>query len=599
MKSKGNRWITNNLFALKLLWGTSPRRVIHILFTELLGYFEWVFYQIIFIRYIISCLETHRNIEQVFMWVGICGVVFFIVSLYGSYVRCYVIPQTDTAIYKEIYLKLYTKACNVELSCYEDSDFYNKYMMALDNAAYRIVSAVDGLFKMICGFLASLVIVYMIVLMDWKAAIFMIFPFLGTFVFGKKANDVIYKRYVEDVINQREVKYLDRVMRISNYAKELRYSAIYSLLSEKFKTALDKTEKVMEKYGNRCAGYITIKNILTFPIVFEGIMLYSAFQVMILGNMSIADLAVIFTTMSSASWILIGLFNTITEMIKNGITISYIMFFLQYKEKIPEDQAGILPDGGIESIEFRNVGFSYKKEKPLIENLSLTILKGQSIALIGDNGAGKTTLIKLLLRLYDPLEGEILVNGIDIRKYNLRAYRKWFGVAFQDFKLLAISVKDNVLMGSTGTEEDVVGALKEVGIYEKISSLEKQINTSVSKELDQMGELFSGGEIQKIAVARAMAKHEAAVLVFDEPTKALDPLAEYDMYKHVLNDNQDKIRVIITHRLSSVRDADMIILFKDGKVVEWGKHQELMSRNGYYEEMYKKQAEAYLVSAYN
>jgi ATP-binding cassette subfamily B protein len=194
----------------------------------------------------------------------------------------------------------------------------------------------------------------------------------------------------------------------------------------------------------------------------------------------------------------------------------------------------------------------------ILDNLSFRIEGGKSLALVGHNGAGKTTIIKLLFRLYDPAEGEILLNGRNIKDYNLKAYRALFAAAFQDYKVFAFSIKENVLMRKAAKEDDgaVYDVLRKVGIYDKVMSLPDKADTILTKEFDENGTLLSGGEYQKIVVARAFIR-DVPIKVFDEPSSALDPIAEYELYESILKDSAGKTMIFISHRLSSVRNADM------------------------------------------
>jgi ATP-binding cassette subfamily B protein len=277
--------------------------------------------------------------------------------------------------------------------------------------------------------------------------------------------------------------------------------------------------------------------------------------------------------------------------------------FLSYKEVIPEDQDGIIPDKKVRSIEFFNVSFSYddfdseKPRKNVIDNLSFNITGDKICAFVGHNGAGKTTLIKLLFRLYDPDSGVIKVNGIDIREYNLRAYRRLFAAAFQDGKLLSMSVKDNILAGEIFEDEDekVLRALKNAGISGKIETLKFGADTVLTKEFDDDGAVLSGGETQKLVVARAFARGEnASVKVFDEPSSALDPIAEYELYRSICEQSLDNITIFISHRLSSVKDADIVYMLENGSVIESGTHSELIEKGAKYAEMFNMQARNYL-----
>ncbi|MDR1700202.1 MAG: ABC transporter ATP-binding protein/permease, partial [Lachnoclostridium sp.] len=366
--------------------------------------------------------------------------------------------------------------------------------------------------------------------------------------------------------------------------------------------SVDSIVKVCGKYAPILVVINTFMNVTTFGLPFEGIMFYGAYRAMVSHTISLAELAIMFNAMVTCSWILIGLFNNINEAQKNGLFLEYFRTFMEYKEKIPEDSDGIIPERRVESIEFRNVSFEYTKDEQVIKNLSFTLDQGKIIALVGHNGAGKTTIIKLLFRLYDPTEGEILVNGINIKEYNLKAYRNLFVAAFQDYKVMSMSVRDNVLMGvQTGNDkgkEDkmVASVLKQAGIWDKVQSLPEGIDTVLTKEFDPDGAILSGGETQKIVVARAFAQ-KVPVKVFDEPSSALDPIAEYHLYKGIMKESKNKdhdLTLFITHRLSSVKDADIILMLEEGAVIEQGTHKELMDAKGKYSSMFTMQAQNYL-----
>lgn len=325
-------------------------------------------------------------------------------------------------------------------------------------------------------------------------------------------------------------------------------------------------------------------------------LLYGAYRTIVSRTMNLSELAVLSTAMVSATWILIGFTDHILNSVKLGIFMENIRSFMEYEPKLPEDHDGIIPGKEIESIEFRNVSFAYKDGgEYTLRNLSFKIEAGSCLALVGHNGAGKTTIIKLLFRLYDPTEGEILLNGRNIREYNLRAYRRLFAAAFQDYKVFALSIKENVMMRKVNAEDDAVvyDALKKAGVYEKVMSLPRKADTVLTKEFDEEGALLSGGEIQKIVVARAFAK-DAPIKVFDEPSSALDPIAEYELYENIMRDSRGKTMIFISHRLSSVRSADMILMLENGEIIERGTHDELMGLNGAYADMYNKQAKNYL-----
>ncbi len=587
--------IKNNFFAMKMAWRISKSNVIHTLIISILEYFEWVFYSAIFMRYIINAFERKMSFQSILVFILICGVTFTVIGLYRSYVNNITFPLTGTKIYEGLYLKLYKKARNVELSCFEDADFYNRYTMAVDGAADKISSVVKNVWGILTGSIATVVVFFSMYDIDRLAVLFVIFPIIGNFVFGGIMNKLVLKRYKEGIPNERVFQYVNRVMYLSEYAKEMRLSNVYRLIKDKYDEAIKRTFKIADKYAPKIIPIEFLKVVFTFSIIFEGVLLYGTYKAMIVKSISLSELAVLSSIMVSATWILIGLFNNIVETMKNGLFVNNLRTFIEYKEAIPEDWDGAVPEPTITSIEFRNVSFAYKDGKYALKNLNFTITGNSIVAIVGHNGAGKSTIIKLLFRLYDPTSGEILVNGRNIKEYNLRAYRQLFAAAFQDYKVLSLSIKDNVLMGHKieNEEEAVISALKKAGVYEKVETLKNGINTVLTKEFDEDGAILSGGQFQKIIVARAFVQN-TPVKVFDEPSSALDPIAEYDLYKSIMEESKDKTMIFISHRLSSVRNADRVFMFEHGELIEEGTHEELMKMNGSYSDMYTKQAMNYL-----
>ncbi|MBQ8827439.1 MAG: ABC transporter ATP-binding protein [Oscillospiraceae bacterium] len=588
------RIFANNFYALKTVWSISKSRVIHMVADKIAGYIEWIFMAIFFLRYVINAIETEAPIEQIMLFIGICFAVCLTFSIYYSYLKATVYPYTDNKIYRTLYRRLYAKARNVELRCFEDAEFYNRYTMALENSASKMTASVNLLFEVLFGAIAALAAFWSMFTIDPWSVLFVISPIIGNFVFGRLMNKIWGGRYVDTVKNNRIAEYVNRVMHLAEYAKEIRYSSIHELMMSRYNKAMDGNVRVADKYAKKAIVYNWAQNVTTFALVFEGIMIYSAYRTIVSQTMDLAELAIMFSAMNTSSWMLFCMFNNITEAMKNGQFLEYFRTFMEYEEKIPEDQDGIMPEK-IRSIEFKNVCFEYKENEPVINNLSFKIEGNKVCALVGHNGAGKSTIIKLLFRLYDPTSGEILVNGINIKEYNLKAYRKQFSAAFQDYRVMAMSVRDNVLMGEQfeNPDETAERALKCAGVWDKVTSLSSGMNTIMTKEFDNDGAVLSGGEQQKIVVARAFAQ-QASVKVFDEPSSALDPIAEYDLYKGIMDESKGHITLFISHRLSSVKDADEVFMLENGTVIEQGTHRQLMDMDGKYCGMFTKQAQNYL-----
>lgn len=287
-----------------------------------------------------------------------------------------------------------------------------------------------------------------------------------------------------------------------------------------------------------------------------------------------------------------GIVWNIQELIKRT---SYAYEYVKFMEYPAAIQKGSRPvNKEPHTLEFRNVSFAYpKSETKVLDRINLTLRQGEHLSVVGPNGAGKTTFVKLLCRLYDPTEGEILLDGVDIREYDYTEYMSLFSPVFQDFKLFGFSIRDNVTLDSVCSDEEMEGLMNQVGLSDKISSLKNGTDTLLFKAFDEEGIEPSGGEQQKIAIARALFK-KAPVVILDEPTAALDPVAEYEIYRRFDELVGGKSAIYISHRLSSCKFCDRIAVFSQGRIREYGTHDELVSMTGgVYAEMYAAQAQYY------
>lgn len=280
------------------------------------------------------------------------------------------------------------------------------------------------------------------------------------------------------------------------------------------------------------------------------------------------------------------------------INNQYIQLYLDFLNIEGKKYKGTLPvekrnDDEYE-IEFRNVSFKYPgTDNYVLKNISMKLNIGERLAIVGMNGSGKTTFIKLLCRLYDPDEGEILLNGIDIKKYDYDEYLNLFSIVFQDFKLFSFSLGQNVAASVDYDEDKVKDVLVKAGLGERLNNMPKGIQTPLYKDFDENGVEISGGEAQKIALARALYR-DAPIIILDEPTAALDPIAEFEIYSKFNEIVGTKTAFYISHRLSSCRFCDEIVVFHEGRIIQKGNHDELVNdENGKYYELWNSQAQYY------
>ncbi|MCR4742195.1 MAG: ABC transporter ATP-binding protein/permease [Treponema sp.] len=283
------------------------------------------------------------------------------------------------------------------------------------------------------------------------------------------------------------------------------------------------------------------------------------------------------------------------EIIKRSKYAQEYLKFIEYPQAVQKGNKKI-KNQDQHIIEFRHVYFKYpRSQEYVLKDINITIPSGQHLAVVGLNGAGKTTFIKLLCRLYDVSQGQILVDGINIKEYSDEEYRKLFAVLFQDFKIFAFSLKENIAFGQEASDEELERVLKLAGLYEYAQSLPQKTDTCVNKSFDKGGTEFSGGQKQKLAIARALYK-DSPIIILDEPTAALDPIAEADIYARFNNSLAGgKTAIYISHRLSSCIFCDKIAVFSNNQIKEYGSHKDLMKiEDGLYQQMFTTQAKQYL-----
>lgn len=588
--------LANNWYILCFLWRICPRRVLADILMKAIHYASWVFYGVFFIRTTFQFIEQGKSYTHIITFIIISALAFGLLNIFGQWYKGVYRNQTDVIIYEEINKALFQKASEVELECYEDVEFYNRYTLAMKDAEVRIITSLETFADIVFAIISAFVVLLMMYEVDHYVSLFVISPFVGNFIFGKWLNKRIFQRSKSNVPYQREMEYVNRTLYLEEYAKEIRMSNIYRVLESVYDHGYKEVLKVNDKFANGCIRLAVIKNIFTFLIIFQGVLFYSTYKTMVVRSMDLSSFIVLSSAMVSASWILIGLSNNIVLSIENALYIDNLRKFLNYQPKLSELQEGKIPDTSKAEISFQNACFRYHGSmQDVLNNINLKIRTGEKIAIVGVNGAGKTTLIKLLMRLYDVTKGQILLNNVDITEYNLKKYRQLFTTAFQDYQVFAMSVAENVLLRKPQTEQDyelVKNALIKVGVYEKVMALHNGMDTVLTKEFDVNGAVLSGGEKQKIAVARAFVSN-SNIAIFDEPTSALDPIAEYRLYESIMDVCKDKTIIFISHRLSSTVLADTIYLFEGGQIIEQGCHKELMGKNGVYADMFKRQAESY------
>lgn len=590
------RTVSSCKFVLNTAWTISKKRVLLEFLYWIFMYVDWLLVSCVLIRFILDLAMKRVAFEKMMLYVGSVVALGALLELFSLFFDVYVKPITDVELYDGVNKMLYDKACQVDLCCFEDSDFYNEYMMAVSQAHVKLSDMLQGVCQVVARFAAMIAAAVIIWQIDHLAILFALFPIVGNFVFYGVLNGRIFRMEKENIVFQRMADYVNRTLHLGEYAKEIRMTNVFRLLKKQYDGVVASIQKVIARYSLGNIILFCMFQYFIFLLPQEGAVLYSGYRVSVTGTMVFAEMAVILTVMNENTWILNEFVDAVMVIVKNGLYIEQTRHFLEYVPAIPEDQEGLMPELPIRTVEFEHVSFGYKEGGYVLKDIHFKIEGNQSVALAGYNGAGKSTLVKLLMRLYDPAEGRILVNGIDIREYQVKAYRNLFATAFQNGKIFADTVEENVLMGQhTTPEEDkrrVWQALKLADISEEIESRALREKTILTREFSKEGAVLSGGQNQKILAARAFAK-DSPVAVFDEPSSALDPLAEYHLFENIKEYGKDRILFFISHRLSSVRDADIVFYMKNGRIRERGSHLELMEQNGEYASLYRLQAENY------
>lgn len=405
-----------------------------------------------------------------------------------------------------------------------------------------------------------------------------------------KVNRIEVKAFSELSKENRLFEYFGWNIVDIRYGKDIRLYGAQDMMKGAWEDASNKTLKADKWQADStlpCNFAMSVLNVIRtiFAYFYVGLLA-------IRGEYSIGTFTQLIESESALDVSLSGIVGNVLGLAKRCNYAYEFVKFMEIPTAIPK--GNVMIEKKPHEIEFRNVSFAYpNSERKVLDNVNLKVKAGEHIALVGRNGAGKTTLIKLLCRLYDPTEGEILVDGRDIREYDYKQYMEQFAPVFQDYRLFAMTIKENIAFDKPDDEEALGKMIRSVGLDDMIGRLEKKTDTVIMKYFDDAGIEPSGGESQKIAIARALYKESPAVIM-DEPTSALDPLAEYEIYKNFSTLVGNKTAFYISHRLSSCRFCDNIAVFDHGTVREYGNHDTLMKiSDGLYAEMFEAQAKYY------
>lgn len=591
-RQKAHIW-KNTAFMLGCAFKCSPLSVILIYIEYIL---ENVYYSVVinvmFLETALSIVEGNGTFREFAIRMSIIVLGKLLIDLYG-YITFYAI-RTKFEIKCESYINslIFTKAQQVELGCYENPEFFDKYNRAtwvVDKGGFKRI--IEGSAWTIGSFISIISLIGYLISIDPFLVIFIACP-LVVFGFRTLKNNIELEKEKDMTPFERQKDYVRRTILLKDFAKEIKTTNIFTVIDKRFRSAIKKNIEVIKKYGWKIALLECVSDYFAEIIPVTGGFIYGCYRLIVAQNLPISEFSVLISAITTCRNKLNHLAHYFAMQQKHCLWVQNLRDFLEYEPKIKSGDR--IPDD-FESLEFRNVSFGYTEEGGYtLKNVSFRIKKGQTVAVVGHNGAGKTTLSKLLMRLYDVSEGEILYNGINIKEYDLLKYREKFASVFQDYRVFAMTVAENVLTREINEENKkiAVDALKMAGVYDKIERLDNKEDSILTKEFDPDGVLLSGGETQKVTIARLFAG-EFDIAVLDEPSSALDPVAESKMYDALSVGTQGKTVIYISHRLSSATRSDNILVFEKGTIVEKGNHETLMTLGGQYAEMFTLQASGY------
>lgn len=581
-------WILKYVFryAQTLVWD----KVIRIPITVFSAYIE-----INLARWILDSVETGTFSATILTIVLIFSFFIIVNCVYGI-MNIFVIPQKQINLRTSIRKDLIEKVGRIDQLNFQDSKFFDDYTLALNEVDTRAIKVLDS----VATIVSSLISFY--VISDTTAKIsskFSLFGIAAVFIdmgLGVVKEKIKYRQEVEITADNRKRTYVGRVTYQPEFTSDLKvYPRFKELLIFRYEQATISVKKIIHKYAKKI---IWLDQGQQIPgIIFRRALPWAFIAWLLFQQKATIPEAMV---LSSAA---ITLPSTLTKYMQNlgmlythGLYIEKLRKLFSYEERIERDDKDKISLQQPVHMMLKDVSFSYAKDMPtVLKQVSLNIQPGERIAIVGYNGAGKTTLAKLMIRLFDSTEGQLLLNGEPVHRYNVKSVRSKIIYLSQDFKVYGFTIAENILMRPVAGEADidkVNSALKMVGLYEKVSALEKGIHTFVTREFESEGAYFSGGELQKLALARICAG-EYDFIILDESTSALDPISEDEILKIIFDIFHDKTIVMISHRLATIHYVNHVYFMEQGEVIEHGSHQQLMELQGQYAKFYSTQADKY------
>ena len=593
-------WFCTKYFA-KFAWKHLPIYYLYILMSVIIST-AGPFVSIIGSKYLINEIvyKQNRNMNMIIFWVAfICiGTYIHVVgNKFANEKQNYCNDRFDRMLHMEIS----SNTMKMKFEYTENSEMLDSINKA--GRAFEQTNLIQGLTDGIVGLLSNILVLAGVIYIVVKCSVWLIIPVLLSFVVNTyitmKTTKIKEQYFSEAMEMGRVVDYYIDELTTGEYAKDIRiYHSDDMIIDNQKKQSngiYNLSKKSEMKIWNKDKAAVTTTEVCDIVVyIILGINTLTE-------KITVGDFSSLVQAILKFTEALNGISRGLLELKYTASVLKYYIDYIEQAEidrKYEESKNAVVPNinNGV-SIEFKNVSFKYPNtDVYILKNINTIIHSGEHLSIVGKNGAGKTTFIKLLCRLYEVTEGEILVNGVNINDIEYSKYLDLLSVVFQDYKLMAFSIKDNIDMGQN-KYPDVENKINElceiVEIYSWINSLKDKQNTNLYKMFDESGIEPSGGQAQKLAIVRALYK-DSPIVVLDEPTAALDPIAEFEVYNNFDKLVGGKTAVYISHRLSSCRFCDRIIVFDGGTIIEDGSHDKLMeNQKGFYYNMYNTQAKHY------
>lgn len=531
---------------------------------------------------------------RILVLIALSGIVALLTLISQSASK--VVNEAQSAIISDhVQELLHAKSIEVDLEYYENSEYYETLHLAQRQAPFRPTAIINGLFQSGRSFISLATMAALLLSFSWVAALILAVAALPAVFVQYKYSRKNYRMESSVTPKERRAWYLHSLLTSTDYAKDIRLLGIGQTFMGRYRDLREQIRKqrlslVLGRSAEEFASQAIVLAVVfgTFAFIAQ-----QAFY----GIITIGAMLMYFGAIQQSQSFLNSFLGSLVGLYENSLFFTAFYQFLDLKPKVEEPlNPRPVPRQIKSGICFEHVGFSYPNTNTMVlKDINLEILPGQIVALVGENGSGKTTLIKLLCRLYDPQEGTIKIDGIDIRNFRTYDLRREISAVLQDYANYHFRARENIWLGNVDMPEDmnhIVQAAECSGIDEVINRLAKGYDTFLGRVFEKDGAELSIGEWQKVALARAFFR-DSQVIVLDEPTSSLDPKSEEKIFNKFKQLAAGKMAIIISHRLSSVTMADRIYYIKEGRVTEYGTHRQLMDQVKEYAQLFEIQAKHY------